>query len=565
MTEPGRDRNSNAWWLLAVVFALGWGHGLLADIANVGMGDWDYFTSHSLVAHRTWFEYGQAPFWNPYNCGGQTLVGNYQARAFSPSFLLVAATGVQWGNRLYLLLALALGFEGTRRLALRLGAGTWGSLFAAVAVVGNGAILPRIGIGHFGDVPYLFLPWWFLAMLRARHRPLSGALIGGAWGALCLLEAGSYPLIYGALLAVAWMVARSIAERSARPLLGMLAVCAATPLLGLFVVWPSMLHLAQTLRESVEPEVIPPRVLLDAFFSTELLWSYEPRFPGQKWHWWEYGAYVGPVFAAALLLALVRGGHRSWGWFGLGAVFVWYGLGDVHAGAPWTLAHELPVLESLRASGRAFVPAVLCFALATAAAVDRVRFAPWLVVGLAANLAWVVPPVLHGQFPLELEHPAAPPPFVQSDEVEHMRYMQFRNHSLLTQAVLRNQGSLRGYEPAARKRFAANRQGKPEIFLSKGTGRVEVQHWSPNELRIVTDSPGDVLVVNQNWHEDWRADDGREVRAFKGRLSTPVQPGRDEVTLRFVPAGFFPGLAVALLTALLLAVGVYFTERSAPR
>ena len=222
MSEPRHP----AWWLLAALFALGFGHGLLLDVPRLGLGDWDYFTSQSWVAHKSWFEFGQAPYWSPWHCGGQTVVGNYQARAYSPSFLLVALLGVQWGNRIYLLISLAVGFEGARRMALRLGAGHAGALFAALGMAGNGAILARMGVGHFGDVPYLFLPWWWMAMEDARSRPFSGALRGGAWGALCLLEAGSYPLIYGGLVAGAWLAARSVRERDVRPLLGGGAVAA---------------------------------------------------------------------------------------------------------------------------------------------------------------------------------------------------------------------------------------------------------------------------------------------------------------------------------------------------
>lgn len=556
-----------AWWLLAALFALVWGRGFLGGLSHMGMGDWDYFTSQSWVAYRSWFEFGQAPFWSPYHCGGQTLVGNYQSRAYSPSFLLNVVFGVQLGNRLYLLLALALGFEGTRRLMRRLGASGWASVFAAFAVAGNGAMLARFGVGHFGDVPYLFLPWWLLAIEQAPKRPFSSALIGGAWGALCLLEAGSYPLIYGGLLAGAWMGARSIEQRSARPLLGLAGVCAASLLLSMFVLWPSVAHLSQTLRPGVSAEHVPLSALPDVFLSTQIKWSRTSRFPEQHWGWWEYGCYVGPVFLLALLGAAARGSRVTYGWLALGALFVWYGMGDVHPGAPWSLAHELPVFRSLRASGRAFVPAVLCWSCAIVPVLSQMRFAPVVTLALALNLLWVVPPVLDGAFVHEVPAPTRPTPvFRQRADTVHMRQLVDENRTSMTLAVLRNEGALLCYEPARRKRFAGVADhADGEAFLTRQPGKVQVR-WSPNELQLRTRglSRPDVVVVNQNFHEDWVADDGRPVRALKGLLSAPVQAGDDVVTLRFEPLGFRLGLSIALITALLLGAAARRFESRDP-
>jgi hypothetical protein len=437
-------------------------------------------------------------------------------------------------------------------------------LFAALAIAGNGAVTSRMAIGHFGDVPYLFLPWWLLGFERAFREPGRGALGAGLWGALCYLEAGIYEIVYGSLIAVLWACAASAARRSARPLAGFTCAMAATLGLAMHVLFPATLFTVAALRREVVPEMVPPSVLGEVFFSTDLDWR-RIVFPEQHWRWHEYATFVGPFFALGCILALVRGDRRVWGWAALAAFFVWYGLGDVASGSPWTLLHELPVFRSMRSSGRAFVPAVLCLAVGGALVLDRWRIAPIIVCAFGLHLASVSPVALRSAFTITLPHVRPDPQFSQRVDHRHFR-MIFREHqSRMTLDVLRNRGSLACYDPVLPRQHAQVWWPAAEVRLHGSAGDARIAHWSPNRLRIALSGiagAGHVLV-NQNHHRGWRAVDGRQVRDAFGILAVPVRPGDASIDIAFHPPGFFEGLLIALLTLAALAAAAWRSRRRA--
>jgi hypothetical protein len=548
------DGDPRVCWALAALVALVFGHGLLADVDKLGLGDWDYFTAQSVVARRAWLEYGQAPFWSPYHCGGVAITENFQSRAWSPSLLFVLGLGAFWGNRLWMLFSLAVGFEGARRLARAIGAGPWGAWFVAFAVAGNGAVAARMAIGHFGDLPYLFLPWWLLAIDRCHRDPVKGALASGAWGALMYLEGGIYALIYGALIAFAITIARSRSERSLRPLLGLGLALVSTAGLAMHVLLPSTLFGLDTLQRELLPETFPLGALREALFSTDLVRS-GLVFHAQRWRWHEYAAYVGPVLPLAIGLACLRGSPRTWGWLLLALFFVSYALGDFAKAAPWTISHHLPLLRSLRASGRALIPAILCASLAVSTAIDRWRAAPLLAGALAISLALVTPAALHHAFTIAVPAIEPDPVFTQRLEQRHYQLLFRSNYSLMTLDALHNRGSLSCYEPLPPHpgaRVLWPEHGEVVLMGTRGSARIVA--WSPNRLRIALAGitvPGE-LLVNQNYHRGWSAVDRRPIRDHFGVIALPVQPQDRVIELNFQPPAFYQGLGVSILSLLLL-------------
>ncbi len=50
----------------------------LFRLDKTGREDWDYFNHHYEAIRITVLEYGQYPWWNPWNCGGMPLATNPQ-------------------------------------------------------------------------------------------------------------------------------------------------------------------------------------------------------------------------------------------------------------------------------------------------------------------------------------------------------------------------------------------------------------------------------------------------------------------------------------------------------
>jgi hypothetical protein len=221
----------------------------------------------------------------------------------------------------------------------------------------------------------------------------------------------------------------------------------------------------------------------------------------------------------------------------------------------------------MRASGRAFIPAVMCLALAAALTLDRARMAPLLTLAFGAHLAVVSPTALQGAFALPLPEPTPDAPFTQSAEIRHYKLLFMENRSRMAEDVLRNRGSLFCYDPVLPK--ARARPLPPElgeVVLMGSGGQARITSWSPQRLRIELQGltgPGH-LLINQNHHPGWHTSDHRDLPDRFGVIAVPVTPSDTKIELRFSPP-LFPWLAaVTLLTVLGLVLGHSRWRRARP-
>jgi hypothetical protein len=135
------------------------------------------------------------------------------------------------------------------------------------------------------------------------------------------------------------------------------------------------------------------------------------------------------------------------------------------------------------------------------------------------------------------------------------------SHSLTYLNTLRNVGTIDWYtampldENAIPKYFVdADNRSVPnpayrgEAFFAHEGGSVEEVAFHPNRIavRVRLQTPG-VLVINQNYHPAWRADQG-ELFEWEGLLAVRLrETGPHVVQLRYLPQSFVVGLAVSLL------------------
>jgi len=559
-------------WGVAAGFALVFGHGLFRSLGKLGLGDWDYHRAWALFARRTLLQYGQWPAWNPHHCGGTASASNPSARMYTPSVFLTYVMGDDLGIRVWPLVMLALGFEGARRLAVRLGAGQKGSLLAALLVAGNGGVALHLSHGHLPQLPCLLLPWWLLGIHMSWTKPFRGALLGGAFGALACMEGGLYPLAYASLLAAAWSIREAWRERNVRPLLRSASVAAATAGMAAVGLFPMASELGAALNTPA-PERIPLRALPHM-----LLGIHQGAFDanpvgGLPWAWHEYGTYVGALGLAALVWGIVHGKDRREQAFWLAAalVFLAIALGDFAPWAPWSVLHHLPFFDKMRASGRALQVTLLCSVIAAAPGFDvrpRLAAAVLLFLGLdlariaASNLgrAFVVPePGVHLDRNAGATLPGGSHVFRQILDRRHRESMTTRWFSTMTADVRANLGILDCYDrvvPVHRGAVQLWPQ-RDEVLVFPQDGQAEITRWSPNEIRIRVANlrQASLLVVNQNYHAGWESPDRPVVNA-SDTLAVEVRPGDTEIVLRFDWGLPWIGLGVGVVTALALALGV---------
>lgn len=169
---------------------------------------WEHFTREQLSA-------GQLPLWNPYILAGYPAVGNPQVMIFYPPALLLRLLPLQFAFGVGYMLHLWWAGLGMYWFVRRQGLGASASLFAAIAFMFSGYILPRIEAGHV-DLLYTvsWLPW--VAALWQR------TLWDGSWRTMLLssLAAGLQFLAgHPATLVLSLVLAGVVTVHWAAPLL----------------------------------------------------------------------------------------------------------------------------------------------------------------------------------------------------------------------------------------------------------------------------------------------------------------------------------------------------------
>lgn len=112
--------------------------------------------------HQEW-QAGRIPLWDPWQNGGQPLLGNPTATVFYPGQLVYAALPYAWAARVYVLMHLALACAGMLVFTRGLGVSEAGATLAALAYGFSGPILFQ-----YSNVIYLvgaaWLPWGLAAV-----------------------------------------------------------------------------------------------------------------------------------------------------------------------------------------------------------------------------------------------------------------------------------------------------------------------------------------------------------------------------------------------------------------
>ncbi|MDD5568009.1 MAG: hypothetical protein PHY88_02250, partial [Candidatus Omnitrophica bacterium] len=86
---------------------------------------------------------------------------------------------------------------------------------------------------------------------------------------------------------------------------------------------------------------------------------------------------------------------------------------------------------------------------------------------------------------------------------------------------------------------------KGEAFFLNGTHKVSLDYFSPNVINLTVDlEKPDTLVINQNYHDNWKADKG-VLGEQSGLLAVGLrETGRYKIKLSYIPQDFYIGLFI---------------------
>jgi hypothetical protein len=555
-----------ALWIFAPFFA---------DVRAMGFQDWDSQAAYRYVTVLA-LRHGQAPWWNPWFCGGFPAWGYAEGATnfispFAPLYFLFS---FPLALRLEVVAATWVGVLGAFLLAGRFTRSpAWRAFVAAIWILGSRWAL-QVASGHMWHLAYAWTPFvlYFLDRAIDEDRP-SLTAAGGAFLALIVYVGGIYP--YPHTLMVLWLYAigRAVAVRSRRPL-ALFLVTAATSI-GLAA--PKLLPILATMSR------FPRLIESDDAVSLHSIWvmltarqqgfDFYPHLPLRVfWVWWEWGAYVGVAGVLALVAALAVGWHPRLVALKVAALCcLVLSLGQ----SIWALVHHIPLFSSQHLPARILFLAILLLALVLAAGAAepwgrfarRRRWAEAAALAIVClyglDLATIARQATVAPFHLEIPPVTAVAAFKQ-EKFQHYRYGKpvvgpaLRDRyewpaKIIYPSMLANTGMVTCYGIPLEARSTVIGSDQPDYrglaFVASGAGRAEVTRWTPNAVTIHVSgaSPGDRVIYDMNFDPGWRAS-GAPAESWHGLVGAKVQSGDELVEISYRPQGLIPGLVLFVLT-----------------
>jgi hypothetical protein len=532
----------------------------------------------SVLLHHT------LPFWSHWFGGGVPAIGDPEDPTLNPLTIFSVAFGTVFGIKLISYLALIAGALGTYVLARRFLACTaWGAMYAAL-VWGTCLFVPlRLLDGNTNEIYPALLPLYLLLLALAREH--KGALIALPFAVYTILADGKVGalmiLLFVAIVAAAAMIPSatpfSFPPEARKPrcdyrLLKYFGIaCALATLIGMFRFLPvlELIYDRGGLQSILRFHPQRYDAASIVAYTFEDLWKGVVGFGGRA-----DLVTVGWIPVALSALSVIACWRRTIVWALCLLLFSWLALAH---NAPVDLLRvlwNLPVFDTISRPHKYFTFAIP-FALAVMAGKGlsvldgfgsrRLRTFSALTitalsVALLAPKAWTIHSRTYTAAPPEVQsNPDGA--FFQISALGLPRARRGPADSLPYFNVRRNVGTIDWYTgipaatPVVPKYFVhrtgvyipnANYQGEASFAHRNGTNTIgRPPAFETNAISVdVNVLRPDILIVNQNFHRDWRTDRGTPF-SYGGLLAIGLrEPGSYTVRLQYVPRGFLAGLAV---------------------
>ena len=573
---------------------------LLMHPWTLGQHNWDQMNTQRQVVVTTLERYHQFPFWDPYTCGGHPAWGSLESAPitvspFLPAYLLLP---LPIAIRIEILGWAIFGAFGFWKLASRFTQSTAVRALVVVVSLLNSRWGMQIGAGHSWHLLYALLPWtlfWFDRSLDAGatpYRVCRDRVLAGLAIALMAYGDGIYPVPHTAFALLVYAAVLARTTRSWRPMIA-LAWTGATALgLAAAKLLPLSQALARFPRLIKSDEAMWPQYLYGIFTWREGDYTASATFATGMWH--EWGLYLGWPALVGLVAAVVasRGPReRALKWAGF--IMLSFVLGGFHPLTPWRLLHLLPVFKSQHVPSRWLYAAVIFLAVAGASGAER-----WLrrrgarrpvleallgvaALGIALQMGSVTREPLAQSFVNPAPAPHAPSPAFHMVHrlPPQPDYVPGLWDVATLPGVLDNVGTLEcdtdngihithrnpeGRAPGVGAYGDNDPDYRGEVYVAERNAPARVVSWTPNEVTVAVEgaSPGDHIVLNQNWDAGWRAD-GSAALAYRDAVSTLATSANETVRFHYWPRTQWLGLGVTLLTLAGIAFALRRTKRLA--
>ncbi len=480
-----------------------------------GREDWDQMAQFSEACRISIQEYGEFPWWNPWNSGGMPLATH---PACSIQSLVPIGSDTWQQLKIVLAIHMLLGIAGAHALTWSITRLPLAALTSGVVYGLNGAAISYASAGHLSVECSAYFPWAVLFLRWSRH--------SGAWGfgvglclAVSLLLYMHYFSVYTFLivggLGFAWMIDGSKFQRRQLLFAGLAAAAVVVALAGNRILLGGQLILenprGKAGLDEMRTDYSPSQWA--ALFVRPGIWP-DPitdKDPGVS-H--EANTYVGLPAILFFFLSLRKGWR--W-WHSLTFVSMLLAVGNSHWYHPSVWLEPLPIFSSMRVVTRWRLAAMLGLAIGSGvgvASIDKrwLRRGVFLVVfAIPLDLSYQGYAIFDRTFVIAPQEIAKSPienrivQFLNVEQIDGVEVPPGCN-STLYPFTASGRGVVAGYEPfvAVNQRLrGANGVGHPFYVGEFGPADVVRQtHWSPNRI-VLEGPPGTNAWVNQNRGSYW--------------------------------------------------------------
>jgi hypothetical protein len=556
---------------------------------GLGSNDWDQHLFYYGVVLKNVIEYGQMPYWNPWYCGGNVMWQNPQVALLSPVYPLTLVISLQLAMKINIVLHYWIGFIGMHLLLTRIAGVTFlpAVIYLATLVTAAGAPAIHLRVGHSVFLPGFYLPLQLYFFFKAfKTGEWKYVLLSSMTLAAMVFNGGTHILPMSVAALGTFAVVAAIGRRDWRPIafVGLFGVAA------IAYSAPKLLPVAQFVAgeefwDTRNPTEKPDLVTIDILKQTYLVPTQEVggRLAMQRHGWHEYGNYIGPGSAIALVAGLIWVLVRrapSHHWFGVSLalttiVLFLLSLGEFSPYAPAVLTQHLPLFENFRIPSRYTIPflqfAALTLGWTFQSIVTRYGFprAARIAVAIACTIAaahliavnrWHLKDVFN-QPPFDTEFRWMAGPAEIATDKDSNAYVA---GSPMLRALVEHRAFFYCYESLQLQRGAAPE--RPPLWVD-GPARISDVEFTPNRLSFnVFGGPEPAkLLMNYNWSPGWSTNMGTiEPMGEPGKIATvtiaPGQTGRYEFS--FTPPGLYAGAALFAIAA--LASAAAWRRRTSP-
>ena len=553
--------------VLSVVFCAA----LFEHPNRLGVNDWDQHLFYYGAVLKNVVEYGQAPFWNPWYCGGNVLWQNPQVGLLSPVYPLALVVPLQLAMKINIVLHYWAGFIGMHVLLTRVVGLTFvpAVVFLATLVTAAGAPAIHVAVGHSVFLPGFYLPAMLYFLFRAfTTGAIKDALLAAAILALMVFNGGVH-ILPMALASVGFFAALAAAmTRRVRPLVVTLVFVTA----GLAYAAPKLLPVSlfvsdERFWDTRNPTEHPDRMTLEMVTHTYLHpdQSLRTKLDQQRHGWHEYGNYIGPASALLLVAGLFvalwgRGAPDAWlgRALALTAAFLFVlSLGEFSAWAPASLLKHLPLFSSFRIPSRYTIPSLLFgamalgwvvrgFALDARSRVVQV-VAGVLCLAIAAHLISVNRAQFKGVFSVEPFDTTFPWLGGPNDGITtDFESSAYTRTSPMLRALMSDRFFYYCYESL---QLVRNSSPEKPLLFTEDEATITGTRFTPNrvDFAIVGAATPTRLYLNYNWGPGWTSTAGTVEHPPERIASVMLQPGQTgRYVFSFVPPGLWAGIGIFL-------------------